>query len=64
MQGETVVAIAHRFYTIAAMDRLILMDEGRIAEEGSNRALLAPSGLYARLWAHQNGSFLGDRQGD
>jgi ATP-binding cassette subfamily B multidrug efflux pump len=60
MEGKTVVAIAHRLSTIAAMDRLIVMDKGRIVEEGDHRSLLARGGLYARLWAHQSGGFLGD----
>jgi len=60
MEGKTVVAIAHRLSTIAAMDRLIVMDKGQIAEEGSHHALLAKNGLYARLWAHQSGGFLGE----
>jgi ATP-binding cassette subfamily B multidrug efflux pump len=60
MQGKTVVAIAHRLSTIAAMDRLIVLDEGRIAEDGSHQSLLARGGLYARLWAHQSGGFLGE----
>ena len=60
MEGKTVVAIAHRLSTIAAMDRLIVLDRGRIVEEGEHRALLAQGGLYARLWAHQSGGFLGD----
>ncbi|MBL8520944.1 MAG: ABC transporter ATP-binding protein [Betaproteobacteria bacterium] len=60
MEGKTVVAIAHRLSTIAAMDRLIVMDEGRIVEEGTHAQLLAREGLYARLWAHQSGGFLGD----
>ena len=60
MEGKTVVAIAHRLSTIAAMDRLIVMDRGRIVEEGDHRSLLAQGGLYARLWAHQSGGFLGD----
>ncbi|NCZ29948.1 MAG: ATP-binding cassette domain-containing protein, partial [Betaproteobacteria bacterium] len=58
MQGKTVLAIAHRLSTIAAMDRLIVMDAGRIVEEGSHQTLLAKNGLYARLWAHQSGGFL------
>jgi energy-coupling factor transporter ATP-binding protein EcfA2 len=60
MEGKTVVAIAHRLSTIAAMDRLIVLDKGRIVEEGDHHSLLAQGGLYARLWAHQSGGFLGD----
>jgi ATP-binding cassette subfamily B multidrug efflux pump len=59
MEGKTVVAIAHRLSTIAAMDRLVVLDRGRIVEEGDHRSLLAQGGLYARLWAHQSGGFLG-----
>ena len=59
MEGKTVVAIAHRLSTIAAMDRLIVLDRGRIVEDGDHRSLLAKGGLYARLWAHQSGGFLG-----
>jgi ATP-binding cassette, subfamily B, multidrug efflux pump len=62
MEGKTVVAIAHRLSTIAAMDRLIVLDKGRIVEEGSHYALLAHKGLYARLWAHQSGGFLGETE--
>jgi ATP-binding cassette subfamily B multidrug efflux pump len=64
MEGKTVVAIAHRLSTIAAMDRLVVMDRGRIVEEGDHRSLLARGGLYARLWAHQSGGFLGEETGD
>ncbi|MDB5946426.1 MAG: putative type multidrug transport system, ATP-binding and permease component, partial [Ramlibacter sp.] len=64
MEGKTVIAIAHRLSTIAAMDRLVVMDEGRIVEEGDHRKLLARGGLYARLWSHQSGGFLGDREDD
>jgi ATP-binding cassette subfamily B multidrug efflux pump len=64
MEGKTVVAIAHRLSTIAAMDRLVVMDKGRIVEEGDHRSLLAQGGLYARLWAHQSGGFLGEETGD
>ena len=60
MEGKTVVAIAHRLSTIAAMDRLVVMDRGHIVEEGNHAALIARGGLYARLWAHQSGGFLGD----
>ncbi|MEO8153765.1 MAG: ABC transporter ATP-binding protein [Rhizobacter sp.] len=64
MEGKTVVAIAHRLSTIAAMDRLIVLDKGRIVEEGDHRSLLAQGGLYARLWAHQSGGFLGEEADD
>jgi len=60
MEGKTVVAIAHRLSTIAAMDRLVVLDKGRIVEEGNHYSLLAQGGLYARLWAHQSGGFLGE----
>ncbi|WP_077034264.1 ABC transporter ATP-binding protein [Pelomonas sp. KK5] len=60
MEGKTVVAIAHRLSTIAAMDRLVVMDEGEIVEQGTHAELLAHGGLYARLWAHQSGGFLGE----
>jgi len=60
MEGKTVVAIAHRLSTIAAMDRLIVLDQGRIVEQGSHQELLAHNGLYARLWSHQSGGFLGE----
>ena len=60
MQDKTVIAIAHRLSTIAAMDRLVVLDGGRIAEMGSHADLLARGGIYARLWARQSGGFLGD----
>ncbi len=60
MEGKTVVAIAHRLSTIAAMDRLVVLDEGRIIEEGDHETLLKRGGLYAKLWAHQSGGFLGE----
>jgi ATP-binding cassette subfamily B multidrug efflux pump len=58
MKGKTVIAIAHRLSTIAAMDRLVIMDAGRIVEEGSHKALLERGGLYAELWSRQSGGFL------
>lgn len=58
MEGKTVIAIAHRLSTIAAMDRLIVMDKGRIIEEGRHEELLTRGGLYAQLWSHQSGGFL------
>lgn len=59
MEGKTVLAIAHRLSTIAAMDRLIVMDQGRIVEEGTHSELVRSGGIYAQLWAHQTGGFLG-----
>ena len=61
MQNKTVIAIAHRLSTIAAMDRLIVIDEGKIIEQGSHSELLAQKGVYAQLWAHQSGDFLGEQ---
>ncbi len=58
MSGKTVIAIAHRLSTIAAMDRLVILDAGRIIEEGSHVELLRRGGLYAELWARQSGGFL------
>ncbi|MDR8524373.1 ABC transporter ATP-binding protein [Shewanella fidelis] len=59
MQGKTVIAIAHRLSTIAAMDRLIVLDEGKIVEQGTHQELINSGGIYAQLWAHQTGGFLG-----
>jgi ATP-binding cassette subfamily B multidrug efflux pump len=58
MHHKTVIAIAHRLSTIAMMDRLIVLDQGRIIEEGTHAELIARNGLYAQLWAHQSGGFL------
>jgi ATP-binding cassette subfamily B multidrug efflux pump len=57
MRGRTVIAIAHRLSTIARMDRLVVLDRGRVAETGTHGELLARSGIYAALWQRQSGSF-------
>jgi ATP-binding cassette subfamily B multidrug efflux pump len=61
MEGKTVIVIAHRLSTLAQLDRLVVMDKGRIAEQGSHDDLLAAGGIYARLWSRQSGGFIGDR---
>ena len=58
MQGRSLIAIAHRLSTIAQMDRIVVMDEGRIIEDGTHEDLLAKCGLYAQLWSRQSGGFL------
>ncbi|MCA0327607.1 MAG: ABC transporter ATP-binding protein/permease [Proteobacteria bacterium] len=64
MKGKTVIAIAHRLSTIAALDRLVVLDAGRIVEQGTHAELLARAGLYAALWARQSGGFLGAHEED
>ncbi|MGK0441234.1 MAG: ATP-binding cassette subfamily B multidrug efflux pump [Pseudohongiellaceae bacterium] len=59
MGGKTVIAIAHRLSTIAAMDRLIVLDQGQIIEQGTHNELIRSGGIYAQLWQHQTGGFLG-----
>ena len=59
MKGKTVLAIAHRLSTIARMDRIIVLDQGKIIEGGSHESLLAQGGLYARYWNRQSGGFIG-----
>ncbi|WP_417605680.1 ABC transporter ATP-binding protein [Primorskyibacter flagellatus] len=61
MQGKTVLAIAHRLSTISSMDRIIVMDDGRIVEIGTHTQLLARGGLYARYWDRQSGGFIGSQ---
>lgn len=64
MQNKTVIAIAHRLSTIAAMDRLIVLDKGHIVEQGTHQALIQQNGIYAQLWAHQTGGFIGGDEDD
>ena len=59
MEGKTVLAIAHRLSTIARMDRIIVLEQGEIVEEGTHLDLLAQNGLYARYWNRQSGGFIG-----
>ena len=59
MEGKTVIAIAHRLSTIARMDRLVVIDQGRVIETGTHAELIERGGLYARLWQHQTGGFVG-----
>ena len=59
MEGKTVIAIAHRLSTIARMDRIIVLDAGRVAEQGTHSELLALNGLYASFWNRQSGGFIG-----
>lgn len=60
MENKTVIAIAHRLSTIAALDRLVVLDKGEIVEQGSHQTLIQKKGIYAQLWAHQTGGFLGE----
>jgi ATP-binding cassette subfamily B multidrug efflux pump len=65
MEGKTVIAIAHRLSTIARMDRILVLDQGQIVEEGDHDALLARGGLYADFWNRQSGGFLSvDEKGE
>ncbi|WP_299534832.1 ABC transporter ATP-binding protein [uncultured Streptomyces sp.] len=62
MEGRTALVVAHRLSTVAGMDRLVVLDRGRIVEQGTHRQLLASGGAYARLWQHQSGGFLDDAE--
>lgn len=60
MEGRTALVVAHRLSTVAGMDRLVVLDRGRIVEQGTHLELLASEGAYAKLWQHQSGGFLED----
>jgi ATP-binding cassette subfamily B protein len=60
MEGRTALVIAHRLSTIQEMDRIVVMDKGRIVEDGSHADLLKKKGVYAKLWSHQSGGFIED----
>ena len=62
MQGKTVIAIAHRLSTIALMDRILVLEEGMIVEDGTHADLLAQNGLYASFWRRQSGGFIGTQE--
>jgi ATP-binding cassette subfamily B multidrug efflux pump len=61
MEGKTVIAIAHRLSTIARMDRLIVLEGGRIVEQGTHAELLRLGGHYDKLWRHQSGGFIANQ---
>jgi ATP-binding cassette subfamily B protein len=58
MEGRTAIVIAHRLSTIQKMDRIVVLENGKIVEEGPHKTLLAKKGTYAKLWAHQSGGFI------
>ncbi|MGH3251343.1 MAG: ABC transporter ATP-binding protein, partial [Trebonia sp.] len=62
MEGRTAFVVAHRLSTVARMDRLIVLDRGRVIEQGTHEELLDLGGTYARLWRHQSGGFLNEEE--
>jgi ATP-binding cassette subfamily B protein len=60
MEGRTAIVIAHRLSTIQRMDRIIVLEQGAVAEQGTHAELIAKGGIYANLWSHQSGGFLED----
>jgi ATP-binding cassette subfamily B protein len=60
MEGRTAIVIAHRLSTIQKMDRIIVLDNGAIVEQGTHKELIQHKGVYAKLWAHQSGGFIED----
>lgn len=64
MQNKTTLAIAHRLSTIANMDRLLVLDDGEIVEQGTHQQLVANKGLYAKLWSRQSGGFIATKLDD